>query len=114
MRIIDFNSTKCRHCYKCVRNCEIKAISVLGGRAEIMEDHCILCGRCLAVCPQEAKTMTSELNQVRSMIRRGTLPHSLRRLIWGCCRSGRSARFALRSESSALSMFSRRRKALPR
>ena len=71
MRIIDFNSTKCRHCYKCVRNCEIKAISVLGGRAEIMEDHCILCGRCLAVCPQEAKTMTSELNQVRSMIRRG-------------------------------------------
>ncbi|MCR5136948.1 MAG: 4Fe-4S binding protein [Oscillospiraceae bacterium] len=71
MRIIDFNSTKCRHCYKCVRNCEIKAISVLGGRAEIMEDHCILCGRCLAVCPQEAKTMTSELEQVRNIIRRG-------------------------------------------
>ena len=71
MRIIDFNSTKCRHCYKCVRNCEIKAISVLGGRAEIMEDHCILCGHCLAVCPQEAKTMTSELGQVKAMIRRG-------------------------------------------
>ena len=71
MRIIDFNSTKCRHCYKCVRNCEIKAISVLGGRAEILEDHCILCGRCLAVCPQEAKTMTSELAAVKAMIRRG-------------------------------------------
>ncbi len=71
MRIIDFNSTKCRHCYKCVRNCEIKAISVLGGRAEIMEDHCILCGRCLAVCPQEAKTMTSELGRVKTMLRRG-------------------------------------------
>ena len=71
MRIIDFNSTKCRHCYKCVRNCEIKAISVLGGRAEIMEDRCILCGRCLAVCPQEAKTMTSELAAVKAMIRRG-------------------------------------------
>ena len=60
MRIIDFNSTKCRHCYKCVRNCEIKAISVLGGRAEIMEDHCILCGHCLAVCPQEAKTIAED------------------------------------------------------
>ena len=71
MRIIDFNSTKCRHCYKCVRNCEIKAISVLGGRAEIMEDHCILCGHCLAVCPQEAKTMTSELGRVKAMIRCG-------------------------------------------
>ena len=71
MRIIDFNSTKCRHCYKCVRNCEIKAIQVRGGRAEIMEDHCILCGHCLAVCPQEAKTMTSELGRVMTMIRRG-------------------------------------------
>ncbi|MBQ7436379.1 MAG: 4Fe-4S binding protein [Oscillospiraceae bacterium] len=71
MRIIDFNSNRCRHCYKCVRNCEIKAISVRGGRAVIMEDHCILCGRCLAVCPQEAKTLTSELPQVKAMIRRG-------------------------------------------
>ncbi len=71
MRIIDFKSTKCRHCYKCVRNCEIKAISVLGGKAEIMEDHCILCGRCLAVCPQEAKITTSELGRVKEMIRRG-------------------------------------------
>ena len=71
MRIINFNSTRCRHCYKCVRNCEIKAISVSGGRAVIMEDHCVLCGRCLAVCPQEAKTLTSELSQVKAMIQRG-------------------------------------------
>ena len=71
MQIIHFNSTRCRHCYKCVRNCEIKAISVSGGRAVIMEDHCVLCGRCLAVCPQEAKTLSSELPQVRAMIQRG-------------------------------------------
>ena len=37
----------------------------------IMEDHCVLCGRCLAVCPQEAKTLSSELPQVRAMIQRG-------------------------------------------
>ena len=36
-----------------------------------MEDHCVLCGRCLAVCPQEAKTLTSELSQVKAMIQRG-------------------------------------------
>ena len=71
MRIINFNSDRCRHCYKCVRNCEIKAISVRGGRAVIMEDHGVLCGRCLAVCPQEAKTLTSELSQVKAMLRRG-------------------------------------------
>lgn len=71
MKIIAFNSTKCRHCYKCIRHCEIKAISVSSGRAEIIEDHCILCGHCMAICPQEAKTMTSELGQVKAMIRRG-------------------------------------------
>lgn len=42
-----------------------------GGRALIMEDHCVLCGRCLAVCPQEAKTLSSELPQVKAMIQRG-------------------------------------------
>ncbi len=38
MGIIDFKATKCKHCYKCVRNCEVKAIMVKDGRAEIMED----------------------------------------------------------------------------
>ncbi len=71
MKIIAFNSTKCRHCYKCIRNCDIKAISVSSGRAEIIEDHCILCGHCLAICPQEAKTMTSELAHVKELLRRG-------------------------------------------
>ncbi|MEG0370098.1 MAG: hypothetical protein RR593_08865, partial [Hungatella sp.] len=36
MGIIDFKATKCKHCYKCVRNCEVKAIMVKDGRAEIM------------------------------------------------------------------------------
>ena len=42
MAIIDFKATKCRHCYKCVRNCEVKAIMVKDGRAEIMPDNCVL------------------------------------------------------------------------
>lgn len=71
MSIIDFKSTKCKHCYKCVRNCEVKAIQIKNEVAEIMEDHCILCGRCLKVCPQEAKTLNSELEDVKAMIRAG-------------------------------------------
>jgi len=71
MSIIDFKSTKCKHCYKCVRNCEVKAIQIKNEVAEIMEDHCILCGTCLRVCPQEAKTLNSELEEVKSLIREG-------------------------------------------
>ncbi|NLC75239.1 MAG: 4Fe-4S binding protein, partial [Clostridiales bacterium] len=36
MKFIEFNSTKCKHCYKCVRNCPIKAIMVRDERAEII------------------------------------------------------------------------------
>lgn len=71
MAIIDFKATKCRHCYKCVRNCEVKAIMVRDGRAEIMPDNCILCGRCLQICPQSAKTLVSDLDKVKLMIRSG-------------------------------------------
>lgn len=72
MAIIDFKATKCRHCYKCVRNCEVKAIMVKDGRAEIMPENCILCGRCLQICPQSAKTLVSDLHMVRYMLQRGT------------------------------------------
>ena len=69
--IIDFKATKCRHCYKCVRNCEVKAIMVKNGRAEIMPENCVLCGRCLQICPQSAKTLVSDLGKVKSYIARG-------------------------------------------
>ncbi len=71
MAIIDFKATKCRHCYKCVRNCEVKAIMVKDGRAEIMPENCILCGRCLQICPQSAKTLVSDLGLVKEMLARG-------------------------------------------
>ncbi len=71
MAIIDFNTTKCRHCYKCVRNCEVKAIMVKDGRAEIMSEHCILCGKCLQICPQSAKTLNSDLAMVKGFLKRG-------------------------------------------
>lgn len=71
MAIIDFKATKCRHCYKCVRYCEVKAIMVKDGRAEIMPDNCILCGRCLQICPQSAKTLVSDLDKVKKMIDAG-------------------------------------------
>lgn len=69
MSIIDFKATKCKHCYKCVRNCEVKAIMIRDERAEIMEDKCILCGSCMQICPQSAKTLISDLDQVRDFIR---------------------------------------------
>lgn len=71
MGIIDFKATKCKHCYKCVRNCEVKAIMIKDERAEIMPDKCILCGHCLQICPQSAKTLISDLERVKGYIKSG-------------------------------------------
>lgn len=71
MGIIDFKATKCKHCYKCIRNCEVKAVMIKNELAEIMPDQCILCGKCMQVCPQSAKTLISDLDLVKGYISRG-------------------------------------------
>lgn len=71
VRVIDFKDASCRHCYKCVRHCEVKAISVQDEQAHIMKDHCINCGHCLEVCPQNAKTFASDMERVKGYLRQG-------------------------------------------
>ena len=71
MNIIDFKGAKCKHCYKCVRYCDVKAIMIKNERAEIIPERCVLCGHCLQVCPQSAKTLVSDLDKVKYMISRG-------------------------------------------
>lgn len=71
MPVIDFNATMCKHCYKCVRNCDVKAIMVRDGRAIIMPNRCVLCGQCLRCCPQSAKVSSSELQLVKDFLAAG-------------------------------------------
>ena len=71
MPIIDFKAAMCKHCYKCVRGCEVKSIMIRDGHAYIMPNRCILCGQCLLICPQSAKRVPSELDRVREFIRSG-------------------------------------------
>ena len=71
MPIIDFKATMCKHCYKCVRGCEVKSIMIRDGHAYIMPNRCILCGQCLLNCPQSAKRVPSELSKVKKLIESG-------------------------------------------
>lgn len=71
MRVIDFTDAKCKHCYKCVRHCMVKAISVRDEQAHVLKDHCINCGRCLEICPQNAKTFASDLERVKGYLGQG-------------------------------------------
>ncbi|MDO4272284.1 MAG: [Fe-Fe] hydrogenase large subunit C-terminal domain-containing protein [Eubacteriales bacterium] len=71
MKVIDFRDASCKHCYKCVRNCSVKAISVRNAQAHIITEQCIHCGRCLEVCPQNAKTFSSDMDKVKNYLRQG-------------------------------------------
>ena len=58
---LKFKKVHCKNCYKCVRNCPVKAIRVINHQAQILEEQCILCEKCTLVCPQNAK---EELNMI--------------------------------------------------
>ncbi len=69
MKIIETKENQCVDCYKCVRNCEVKAIKVEKGNTQIIEERCILDGKCLQVCPQTAKKIISDINEVKELVK---------------------------------------------
>lgn len=69
MNVINFQDANCAHCYKCLRNCDVKAIRINQGQAQIVRDMCIYCGHCMEICPQEAKTFDSDLDYVKHMLK---------------------------------------------
>lgn len=71
MKSIQFKRVNCRNCYKCVRNCPVKSIAVKDEQSQIIEEECILCGACLTVCPQNAKSMKTDLALVRGWMAEG-------------------------------------------
>lgn len=69
MGVLDYKIANCKNCYKCLRECPVKAISMLNDQAIIIDDMCILCGKCTNVCPQHAKFVVSTINQVKELIK---------------------------------------------
>lgn len=70
-QIMRLKDADCKNCYKCVRFCPVKAISLTEDQATIEEDRCIYCGKCYMVCPQDARDLISDLDRVKWMIKRG-------------------------------------------
>jgi len=58
----------CRTCYTCVRECPAKAIRIVGGQAEVIDERCIACGNCTKVCSQGAKVFLNTTDRVIKLL----------------------------------------------
>src|SRR5664280_3812598 len=58
----------CRTCYTCVRECPAKAIRIVGGQAEVIDERCIACGNCTKVCSQGAKVFLNTADRVTKLL----------------------------------------------
>ncbi len=68
MNIINIKKVDCENCYKCVRSCPLKAIRIKKQHAEVVEERCILDGKCVAVCPHNVKEIEDGLNRVKELL----------------------------------------------
>ena len=68
---LTLKKSNCKNCYKCIRNCPVKAIRFSGNQAHIIGNECILCGQCFVVCPQNAKEIVDETEKVKVLLQSG-------------------------------------------
>lgn len=69
-----FNTHKCTNCYKCVQDCYTKAITIDSKNKDIIIDNdlCVGCGFCTKACKSDILTLTTDLEDVISLLNQNT------------------------------------------
>lgn len=62
-------NNECVDCYKCVRECHVKAIKIENGHASVLPEKCISCGSCVKACPSGAKRVRYDIEKAKTLIR---------------------------------------------
>ena len=62
---------ECHDCYKCIRECPVKAIKIENGHASVIPQKCIACGNCVKTCPSNAKRVRNDIAKVKNLILAG-------------------------------------------
>ena len=61
-------TNECHDCYKCVRECHVKAIKIENGHASVIPEKCIACGACVKACPTNAKRVRTDIDKVKKLL----------------------------------------------
>lgn len=59
---------ECHDCYKCIRECHVKAIKIQDNSASVINEKCISCGHCVTVCPAGAKKVRCDIDKVKALL----------------------------------------------
>ncbi|MCL4078338.1 diguanylate cyclase [Coriobacteriia bacterium Es71-Z0120] len=67
--LIFHEKSSCTECWGCVRVCPVKAIRVLDGRSEVIQEKCIACGLCVGECGAKAHQVRDDTPGVWELLR---------------------------------------------
>lgn len=66
--LISHRKTSCTECWGCVRVCPVRAIRVLDGRSEVIQEKCVACGLCVAECGSSAHQVRDDTPKVWELL----------------------------------------------
>lgn len=61
-------TNECHDCYKCIRECPVKAIRLENGHASVIPEKCVACGTCVKTCPSNAKRVRNDIDKAKNLI----------------------------------------------
>ncbi len=67
-KVLEVHDASCKDCHRCLRECSVKAIAFENDQAKIIDEKCIYCGKCVNVCPQNAKVPKNDLELFKSYL----------------------------------------------
>ncbi|MDR2604433.1 MAG: 4Fe-4S binding protein [Desulfovibrio sp.] len=59
---------ECHDCYRCLRECYVKAIQIKDGHASVVSGKCLSCGQCVRACPSNAKRIRYDVDRVKTLL----------------------------------------------
>ncbi len=59
---------ECHDCYRCIRECPVKAIKIENGHASVISEKCVACGNCVKACPSSAKRVRTDVDFVKNLM----------------------------------------------
>jgi iron only hydrogenase large subunit-like protein len=75
--IISIDEDKCQGCVNCIMSCRTEALRVFEGKARIITNRCIYCGKCFRDCPEHAITSrTHDLEDLKQYKHTIVIPSS--------------------------------------